>query len=301
MTHLKRTLLILIPLAVIVVLAITVIAVKLTTGNQGDITYKDSVAHGQISMQTPAQSSSNVFTTNPYNDVPQGTKDDLLTSWQGSTNIKQGKYIPRIAESTEIQDIIDTATHPTPANTPTADNLAQEASDIWSWIPQTILREPEQVKQESLEISTMKTYINEFGTEVKKTINTLGDQPKIMGDFITGRGEVGNADKLKVLGKEYENLGIRLMQMSTDSQVSKDIKDSSYELGNAYKDVGVISQLLANQETTDDTETLKDIYLYNKQVDIFATQFISFANLIGAYGVTFTKGEGGDMFTPPVQ
>ncbi len=296
MTPLKRTLLILIPLAVIAVLTIAVIAVKLATGNQGDITYRDSAANGQSSMQAPVQQGTNVFTANPYNDVSKSTEDDLLTSWQDSNNIKQGDYAPRVSESIDIQDIIDTA-KPAPSTEDTSQSTTQSPDDsgIWDWVPQTILRKPTSTPQEIPEMAEIKTYVNLYGNTVKEFTRQADNQTKLMEVFIAGRGEEGNTLEIQALAQQY----ITLSEDLTALPIPSGFESTAQDLSLAYKGVGEATHNLSL--ATDDTDTLQRLYAYNASVDIFATEFISFANLIGAYSITFTKGEGGDIFTPPVQ
>ncbi len=299
MNTVKKILLILTPLAIIAIIWIIFNAIKLITIASDDITYTNTAIQGQVMGR---ESVTNVFDTDAYSDIPRPSGETFLNNWQDSNKIRKDIYKPIITQETTTsnstssvikptEDIKDTTNIDTTYQAPSA-----ESSDIWAWVPQTILREQKEVTDQT---SPEKIYINNYGTKIKKVVKTLGNQPEIMSRFISGRGEVGNKTELLTMAKKYEALGEELLHITANTTATEGIKRQGYELGNAYISVGKATKWLAEQETTNDAEMIEEIYAYNEQIDHFAKEFVSFANLIGAYGIKFEQGEGGDIFTPP--
>ncbi len=295
-------------LALLMVLFVIFTALNLKTQNNNITIYDDAIQ--KQNTQNTTQKQTNIY-DDQYKITANANKiqdQNTFTDWQNSANIKQGKYVPQINTNTKTQEIIFADTQEQINTEPTYENENQYTpespsdSDIWDWVPQTTPEKPvQETPKENTEITKIKSYTNTFGTEVKRAVQALGDQPKIMKNFMTNRGTPNNTREMILLSEQYTELGEKLINITNQSDVPQNMKEVGYTLARAYKNVGVATKQLAQKETTDDTKMLEAIYEYNKQIDAFATDFISFANLIGAYGIIFKKGEGGDIFTPPLQ
>jgi len=298
MSNLKKALFILIPLAIVVVLFIAFTALKLAKKDTETIAYTDSTIQGH----SVSRQEFNVFNTNQYDDLKLGQKESPLGNCQDSQNIKQGDYVPRITQDAEtnepqdIQNIINSATKTT--TTEATEQYTQETpedSGIWGWVPQTILRDPikSTAASESPEVLAIRKYGNEVGTLVKAFTRNAGNQPDklsaLMADY------TDNQSSLAVLG-----LGLEYTELSKDLELlwnPPELGSTPDKLSQSYHFIGV--ELLALSKVENDTDALTQIYSYNASVDTFAKEFIKLVNLFGAYGIIFTKGEGGDIFTPP--
>jgi len=239
----------------------------------------------------------NVFKPNikPLKDLEQSSTTDNFTDWQNSDNIRH-------LDTTDTTNNTNTQqTNTTIAGKdeyrPVEAQQNQDntiASDIWSWVP--IIKNTKQSKmaQESTEIAEMRAFGNSYGSTIKRFTLTLGDQPKVMNGFILGRGKSGNTKEIIELGQKYIEISKDLNKISTPKGFGSTVE----ALTKAYALVGESTINLS--KASDDADTVKRVYSYNEVVEDFAHNYLAMVDLFGAYGIKFNKGEGGDIFMPPM-
>ncbi|GEM_PF-6246433 len=270
-------------LSVCIISALMLAGQYLSSNTETPIIESAFIANNSAPQRYNAFQSSTLTNKTPQNTLPS----NKLPDWQDSPNIKQAQYVPRVLtdEATSNNDQRTDVEH---APSPPTTNLI----DIWSWLPSAKPSVKQETKSDPLK-DEIHIYGNSFGTLVKKFTSTAGDQVQIMSDFVAGRGKHGNTDALVRLGSQYIELADSLSKLTPPPGFSS----TSEALIRLYKEVGEASLMLA-QATTDDTATVSLIYSYNDVVGEFAQKFITFSSTFGAYGVTFTKGEGGDILMP---
>lgn len=290
----KKVLFIFILLAVFSVVGITLVALSLTKSGQGIyISYTDPITLTQEIEPIKTQTQLSKWVTDIKRNTSSGS---IFDSWQESNNIKHSDYIPRAIADEKLQEVVDVITADITQEVGTSyDDYYQ-----WGWKPRPKTPIDSSVPETNSKDSAIIDYGNSLGVEVKTFAATIGDQPKIMSDFIAGRGQPSNKNGLLLLAKRYTDLGTKLTTLGSSGTAPAIIKELGLNLANAYQEVGDATRILAESETTDDASTVESIYTYHKSVDAFAMHFVAFSDMLVAYGAEFKSGEGGDIFMPPM-
>lgn len=235
--------------------------------------------------------------TSTYPSAPNVTSgyttagDILISNWQDSGAIRHAPYASHTATATT--QAVTTSTPETRTNTPPANDSTNDGFDIWGWLPG--LRGSSNAPPATAELAELTVYHtlgNALGGIIKQFAVSVGDQPQILDSFVQDRTQTL---PIQHLATQYTQVASDITTLDIPTPFYQAIQD----LSQSYRAVG--ERLLALSQTTSDSATLREIYAYNAAVDEFAEHFLHVSNLFGAYGVTFSTGEGGDIFAPPVR
>lgn len=230
-----------------------------------------------------------------YNSAPIKREQ----SWQDSLDIKYDDYT--FTDTGDIRvnaNTVATINNSENIETPTDTDTNSLFIDVWNWLPSRDLtnhaKPPEPVTKPSKQEVAMRDYGNVIGSTIKSFTLQASDQPKTMLNFMQDRANKEAAQDLVNLGNMYIELSkdLSLIDMPTN------IERVASKFTAAYSKVGDATIDLA--KSTDDDDTLNRVYSYNSVIEDFARSFMKLSNIFGAYGVTFSKGEGGDIFMPPM-
>jgi hypothetical protein len=292
MKTLTYSLFLLILVSILIVVGVIIAALlTLTQSNTAELNYDNTPS---ISSAPPVKYSD--FVTNLFTqDSGEAGKEtqDTFSDWQESENIKYTQYTP---DTSEVVVSGGTLESPTTEETPSSPDTSTPGFDIWGWLPTTKVSTPRVEEGPSPINIAIKTYANTLGDSIQIFTTQAGDQPKILQEFIEGRGTPGNSEALMSLGESYINLSRELQSIVADDLIPLDVRNRGDNLARSYTVVGEATKHLTNAEPMNDEDTIAAIYDYNAQIDIFAKDYLAFVTIIGAYGVTFTRGEGGDIF-----
>ncbi len=255
----------------------------------GELTYSDVPILNSERATNP-----NVFINNPKSTVSRSIQK-TFTDWQSSAEIKHAKYSPADSSTTPSSQQYSIPKVSQEQSTVITESKSNSwGSDIWEWIPKNIKRTNIRPEAEPPELVVIRSFGNAYGSTIKRFTATLGDQPKVMNSFMQGRGTEDNVTDMVSMGQKY----IDITETLTNLQAPAGFESTALSLSNAYKAVGEATIDLS--KSGDDTDTIERIYSYNTVVEDFAKSYLALVNLFGAYGVKFSKGEGGDIFMPPM-
>jgi hypothetical protein len=168
-------------------------------------------------------------------------------------------------------------------------------SDIIAWLPgrSTTSTTSTTIKTEASIQTDLRDYGNSVGKLVQNFAISAGDQPKLMSNFVSKRNDTTNIQALITLSEQYIDLSDSISAI----QAPKPIATAGNELALQYKRVGDATAKLSTKRTDD--ELLQEIYSYNTVVNDFTRSFLNFSRVLRVYGISFDKGEPGDIFMPP--
>ncbi len=296
MTNFKYALLII----TFIILFIGVIwtVVSLLQNSPEEIRYSDTEIINSSDNQLSPKANVNIFQASSNNEDlvesrPIEQSNNLLNSWQDSGNIKHSDY-KKDMRTLKKEPVVEKEKGVITETTQTTETT-QDSHNPWRWLQRTALKPTKELPQENTKILAMRDYGNNYGKKIKLFAITTGDQPKIMNEFIQGRGNPGNTDALLSLAQKYIDLAEELLKIDGP----ENIKVFGIALANAYREVGEATIELSKM-TSSDEGAINYIHAYNKSVDNFAREFVALSSVFGAFGIKFNKGEGGDILMPPM-
>lgn len=166
------------------------------------------------------------------------------------------------------------------------DNTTQNDSDIlWGGFYN------ETATQAVLNVSSelegaLHAYGNEVAGAIDSFIETQGDQVAIVNAFVN---DVTNTDGVIALAESYDQLAEHIAALSAPSPV----QNSNTRLAGAYKNVSIYMRALTENPESD---LANKLLAYNTQVEEVVVEFITIADILGAYGVVYQDSEPGAMF-----
>lgn len=212
----------------------------------------------------------------PYTYIPPSALDDSGEA-TGANSFDLDSFIKMIGQGSG----------PT-----TGQNNGSSARDVYSFIPSGLMSTTTPLSTRS---DTQEALYN-YGNEVGSTIQSFEEQHPTsvftLKDHAEDRNNPQKAAAVEAVARALEDVGQSLLSMEGAPGGVAAAHDA---LGQSYISIGTNLALVAKSK--DDTEFLKAIEVYNASADTFIKNYVSLAQLLGAYNVVFSPVDSGSVFT----
>jgi hypothetical protein len=148
------------------------------------------------------------------------------------------------------------------------------------------------VKSRTALQKTLFDYGNEVGSFIASFEQQYPNETQILINQAQDRGNADKAAAVVSLGQELSALGDSLSAMDN---VPGQMQSAHAALAKSYNEIGGKLALVA--KANGDAHFLAAIQSYNASVDVFTKNYVAMANIFVAYGVTFSPGDPGEVFT----
>ncbi len=135
-------------------------------------------------------------------------------------------------------------------------------------------------------------YGNDVGSFIQSFEQENPNESRILTDQAQDRADAGKAAALQSLAQGLSALGDNLL---TIDEVPSQMTAAHTALANSYKNIGEKLALVPDAQSTADF--VAAVKTYDATADVFVKNYVAFANLFVAYGVTFSSGDPGSVFT----
>ena len=150
---------------------------------------------------------------------------------------------------------------------------------------------------------TLYNYGNDVGSSIQAFEQQYPNETQILIDQAQDRSNTSKADKVVSIAQALSVLGDNLSQMDAgedtdgggNQSVPSQMKSAHAALAKSYSDIG--TKLALIPKTQSDAAFIAAINTYNTSVETFTKNYVAMANLFVAYGVTFSPGDPGSLFT----
>lgn len=135
-------------------------------------------------------------------------------------------------------------------------------------------------------------YGNEAGSLIQSFEQQHTNESQVLTDQAQDRNDAGKAAAVQALGAQLSALGSSLLAMDS---VPSQVADAHQALAQSYQNIG--TKLALVPQAKSDADFIAAVQSYNSSADTFVKNYVALANLFVAYGVTFSQGDPGSVFT----
>lgn len=135
-------------------------------------------------------------------------------------------------------------------------------------------------------------YGNEIGSLIQSFELEHPNESQVVMDQAQDRNDAGKAATVQALGKALSALGDSILLIDN---VPSQMVSGHQALAKSYQDLG--QKLVLVPGAQGDTAFITAVKTYNSSADSFVKNYVSLADLFAAYGVVFSPGDAGSVFT----
>ena len=180
------------------------------------------------------------------------------------------------------------------SGTSASSSTGQSAVNAWSFIPSTLIS----IKDASSGRTDIQQAIYQYGNEVGSLVMgydaSHGNQTQILSDANNDRHNAAKQAGVERIGQDLETVGEGLAEI-TDTPTA--LQAANTALSNSYIDIGKKLVAVGQAEPLKDSELVAAIQSYDSAVTAFNNTYVMLANLFSSYGVTFSSGDPGSVFS----
>lgn len=246
---------------------------------------------------------SNLGTLDPTSHAPSQNTDeeqgrDILQKVKDSppyTYIPPAVFYDSSTETGEssfdLSNFISSLTAGTSGKPNSANDTA--IGDAYVFIPSNLISSVSPQKDLSSAQQALYRYGNEVGSYIQSFDQQNPTAAIILRDQAEDRADPQKSAAVLELARALENVGQSLLNSIVD--IPEGIAPTHATLAKSYIEIG--KNLALVPKATSDTDFLNAIETYNASADTFVKNYIAFATLLGAYGITFDPNDAGSAFT----
>jgi hypothetical protein len=137
-------------------------------------------------------------------------------------------------------------------------------------------------------------YGNEVGSLIEGYDAAHGDQAQVLSGANNDRQNAAKQAAVEKIGEDLETVGQGIAEI-TDAPDAAQADNAA--LSKSYIDIGTKLVAVGAAEPLQDSALVSAIESYDSAVNSFNGAYIALANLFSAYGVTFSSGDPGSVFS----
>jgi len=164
--------------------------------------------------------------------------------------------------------------------------------DAYSFIPTGLISTSTPTKERTPEQEELYNYGNEAGSEIQSFEDSHRNMPQILKDQFEDPRDAGKIATLLGLGDALAGVGRALEEIGN---VPESVRSANASVAKSYKEMGVLLAQVPKAYTDD--ERISAMLAYNATVETYIKNYVALATILSAYGVTFSPGEPGSVFT----
>lgn len=165
------------------------------------------------------------------------------------------------------------------------------ATDAYAFIPTGLVSTVSPPKRTKLQQSVYD-YGNEIGSLIQSFELEHPNASRVVMDQAQDRADAGKAASVQALGKALSALGDNLL---TVDDVPSSFEATHEALAKSYRELG--QKLVLVPQAPGDDAFISAVQSYNTSADAFIKNYVALANLFVSYGVVFSPGDAGSVFT----
>jgi hypothetical protein len=257
-------------------------------------------AHAPLSAQAPQAWGGAGALLNPSYEAQQSTSQQTLPQVQNQP--PYAYTLPALSPQTQQTDQTDSSgsfDFNAFIATLTAGSAQQTSgaqsgsgiSDAYSFIPQGLVSTSAAQKRTKLQQSLYE-YGNTAGSLIASFEQNHPNSSQVLTDQVQDRGSAEKAAAVETLGTDLSSLGDQLLGIEG---VPSTVTDANAALAASYHDIG--AKLALVPQAQGDAAFLAAVNAYNDAVGVFVQHYVALSQLFVSYGVAFSPGDGGSVFT----
>lgn len=168
------------------------------------------------------------------------------------------------------------------------------ASSAYAFIPGGLIATTTPGKARTPDQDALYGYGNEVGDAIQSFERDNPNQPAVLKNFMESRTDSDAIAAMKKLGAALAALGATLKHMD-EYTVPPAAGAAHAALAKSYADIG--AKLSAIPDAQGDEALLKAIDTYDTAAEAFAKKYVALVRIFQSYGVVFSPGDGGSVFT----
>lgn len=169
------------------------------------------------------------------------------------------------------------------------------ALDPYFFLPRGLINASAPVPTRNKEQRAIFDYGNNVGSHIQAFESAHKNIPKVLKDFFDDRASQAKAEGVLYIASEYEKLGNNIAGIAGIDSVPKEAAMLHVALAQGY--IKVSAGLASITKTQGDKELVDAIIAYDASADEFIKNYVALTEFFGAYGVKFSAGDPGSVFT----
>lgn len=169
--------------------------------------------------------------------------------------------------------------------------VSSSLSDAYAFVPGGLISTVEPQKRTVLQQSIYE-YGNAAGSLISSFEQSHQNNAQLLTDAVRDRGNPAKAGAVDALARALSALGDQLFALDN---VPSGMRDAHSAVAKDYQTLG--QKLSETARAQSDASFLAAVQAYNTSADTFVKDYVALAQLFAAYGVSFSQGDAGNVFT----
>ena len=224
--------------------------------------------------------------TLPYTqNVPVSDSQGTIQDSTGANSIDFNAFIAELTQGSPKAVAASSATSTT----------GESAVNQWPYIPSGLISivKPSTTARSAIQQS-LYLYGNEVGSYVSGYDASHTGQAQTLSDANNDRQNPGKQAAVEKIGQDLETIGQGLAEI-TDTPATAAADNSA--LAASYTEIGKKLVTVGQSEALSDSALVAAVEAYDSSMDTFNKNYLALAYTFSDYGVTFTSGDPGSVFS----